>query len=68
MTVLLATKATGTAPRDRRADRVGIERLGTATAFVLATALAHAAQTASVMVARHREQLLPVETAGMYSG
>ena len=47
--------------------RVGIERLGTATAFVLATALALAARAASVMVARRREQLLPV-AAHTWSG
>jgi hypothetical protein len=40
---------------------VGIGRLGTAAAFVLATALALGAQTAAVAAMRGREQLLPAE-------
>ena len=42
---------------------VGIGRLGTAAAFVLATALALVAQTAAVAVKRRRERLLPAEAA-----
>jgi hypothetical protein len=42
---------------------VGIEPLGTAAAFVLATALALITQAASVTAARRREQLLPAEAA-----
>jgi uncharacterized membrane protein (GlpM family) len=40
---------------------VGIGRLGTAASFVLATALALVAQTASVAATRRREQLRPAE-------
>jgi len=40
---------------------VGIGRLGTAAAFVLATALALLTQTAVVAAIRRREQLLPAE-------
>ena len=42
---------------------VGIGRLGTAAAFVLATALALVAQTAAVAVTRRRAQLLPAEAS-----
>jgi hypothetical protein len=42
---------------------IGIERLGTARAFVLATVLALAAQAVSVTVARRREHLLLAEAA-----
>jgi hypothetical protein len=43
---------------------VGIRPLGTAAAFVLATALALATQLAAVTITRRREQLLPAEAAG----